>query len=290
VGGPKWDNLKGEARPEWPVLYMRKEFGLFGNIRPVKLYSPLVNTINLKPELVQGLDIIVLRENTGGVYYGQPKKQWEEAGCRKAVDTMVYSEKEIERIIRLGFELARGRRKKLSSVDKINVLETSQLWNQIANELAPEYPDVQLDHVLADACAMRLIQSPTTFDVLVMANLFGDILSDEASMLAGSLGMMGSACLAGLPRNGEVVFGLYESAHGSAPARAGLNMINPIAEIHGIALMLQYSFGLEKEAQTIYAAIEEVLLEHRTYDIMEPNKKQVGTIEMGDLIAKTITG
>jgi len=204
---------------------------------------------------------------------------------------MAYSEQEIDRIVRVGFELARTRGKKLISVDKANVLESSRLWRQVATEVAANYPDVELEHMLVDACAMRLIQNPTYFDVLVTENTFGDILTDEASMLAGSMGMLPSASLAGVPQEGINIFGMYEPIHGSAPRRAGLNMANPIATILSVAMMLRYSFGLIKEAQTIERAVDWVLQQgYRTYDIMDEGKTKVGTKEMGDLIAGKVRG
>jgi 3-isopropylmalate dehydrogenase len=208
-----------------------------------------------------------------------------------ATDSMTYSEQEIERIVRVGFELARLRRKKLTSVDKANVLESSRLWRQVAMEVAKEYPDVALDHMLVDACSMRLIQNPTYFDVLVTENMFGDILTDEASMLAGSMGMLPSASLAGVPKEGIRIFGMYEPIHGSAPRRAGLDMANPIAIILSVAMMLRYSLGLDKEASVIEKAVDDVLSQgYRTYDIMAEGKTKVGTAEMGDLIAKKVKG
>jgi len=204
---------------------------------------------------------------------------------------MTYSEQEIERIVRVGFELARGRCKKLVSVDKANVLQSSRLWRQVAMEVAEDYPDVELEHMLVDACAMRLIQNPAYFDVLVTENMFGDILTDEASMLAGSMGMLPSASLAGVPKEGTNIFGLYEPIHGSAPRRAGLDMANPIAIILSIALMLRYSLGLIKEAESIDSAVAEVLQQgYRTYDIIDEGKTKVGTKEMGDLIAGKVEG
>jgi 3-isopropylmalate dehydrogenase len=204
---------------------------------------------------------------------------------------MTYSEQEIERIVRVGFELARSRHKRLTSVDKANVLESSRLWRQVAMELSRDYPDVELDHMLVDACAMRLIQNPAYFDVIVTENMFGDILTDEASMLAGSMGMLPSASLAGVPQEGSRIAGMYEPIHGSAPRRAGLNMANPIATILSVAMMLRYSFGLIREAQTVEAAVESVLNEgYRTYDIMAEGKVKVGTKELGDLIAKKVEG
>ena len=291
VGGPKWDDPKARVRPEDGLLALRKGLGLFANLRPVKVFPVLVDATNLKPKVIDGVDFIFVRELTGGLYFGRPKRQWQTSRGRRATDTMTYSEQEIQRIVRVGFELARGRRKKLVSVDKANVLETSRLWRQVAAEVAKSYADVELENMLVDACAMRLIQNPTYFDVLVTENTFGDILTDEASMLAGSMGMLPSASLAGVPQEGVTIFGLYEPIHGSAPRRAGLNMANPIAIILSIAMMLRYSFGLSKEARTVESAVDEVLREgYRTYDIMEEGKTKVGTKEMGDLIAGKVEG
>jgi 3-isopropylmalate dehydrogenase len=232
---------------------------------------------------------MVVRELTGGLYFGQPKKQWRTPEGRQAVDTMAYSEMEIERILRVGFEVARSRRKKLTSVDKANVLQTSRLWRQIAIEISADYPDVELQHMLVDACAMRFIQRPAELDVLVTENMFGDILTDEASMLAGSMGMLPSASLAGIPRG--KTFGMYEPIHGSAPSRAGQNLANPIATILSIAMMLHYSFALETEAQTVENAVLAALEQgYRTYDIMSEGKTRVGTKEMGELIAQKVKG
>jgi 3-isopropylmalate dehydrogenase len=291
VGGPKWDDPKAKVRPEDGLLALRKGLGLFANLRPVRVSPVLVDATNLKPEVITGVDLIFVRELTGGLYFARPKRQWRTSRGRRATDSMTYSEQEIERIVRVGFELARGRRKKLTSVDKANVLESSRLWRQVAMEVAKDYPDVELEHMLVDACAMRLIQRPADFDVLVTENMFGDILTDEASMLAGSMGMLPSASLAGVPKEGVRIFGMYEPIHGSAPRRAGLNMVNPIATILSIAMMLRYSLGLVKEAQTIEAAVEQVLSEsYRTYDIMGEGKIKVGTKEMGDLIARKAGG
>jgi len=291
VGGPKWDDPLAKVHPEDGLLALRKELGLFANLRPVKVSPVLVDSTNLKPEVIRGVDLIFIRELTGGLYFARPKRRWQTSRGRRATDSMTYSEQEIERIVRVGFELARGRRKKLTSVDKANVLESSRLWRQVAIEVAPKYPDVELDHMLVDACSMRLIQNPTYFDVLVTENMFGDILTDEASMLAGSMGMLPSASLAGVPREGANIFGMYEPIHGSAPRRAGLDMANPIAIILSVAMMLRYSFGLVKEAQTIEAAVDEVLNEgYRTYDIMDEDKTKVGTKQMGDLIAEKVGG
>ena len=291
VGGPKWDDPQAKIHPEDGLLALRKGLGLFANLRPVKVSPTLVDSTNLKPEVIRGVDLIFVRELTGGLYFARPKRRWQTSRGRRATDSMTYSEQEIERIVRVGFELARGRRQKLTSVDKANVLESSRLWRQVATEVAKDYPDVQLDHMLVDACAMRLIQRPADLDVLVTENMFGDILTDEASMLAGSMGMLPSASLAGVPREGVRTFGMYEPIHGSAPRRAGLDMANPIASILSIAMMLRYSFGLAKEAQAVKVAVEEVLSQgYRTYDIMSEGKTKVGTKQMGDLITEKVGG
>jgi 3-isopropylmalate dehydrogenase len=289
VGGPKWDDPLSKVRPEDGLLALRKGLGLFANLRPVKVLPMLADHTTLKPEVVRGVDLLVVRELTGGLYFGKPKRRWQTPRGRRAVDSMSYSEMEIERILRVGFELARRRKKKLTSVDKANVLESSRLWRQIATELAPEYPDVQLEHQLVDSCAMRLIQRPVEFDVIVTENTFGDILTDEASMLAGSMGMLPSASLAGIPKEDSSIFGLYEPIHGSSPKRAGLNMANPIATILSCAMMLRYSLSLAKEAEAIEKAVNKALNDgYRTYDIMNEGMKKVGTKEMGDLIASRI--
>ena len=291
VGDPKYDDPKAKVHPEDGLLALRKALGLFANLRPVRALPMLANYTNLKPQVVEGVDFIFVRELTGGLYFGRPKRRWQTSRGRRAIDTMSYSEQEIERIVRVGFELAKGRGKKLISVDKANVLETSRLWRQVAVEVAAGYPDVELEHMLVDACAMRLIQNPRYFDVVVTENTFGDILTDEASMLAGSLGMLPSASLAGVPKEGTNIFGLYEPSHGSAPRRAGLDMANPIATIHSAAMMLRYSLGLPKEAEAIEASVERVLQEgYRTYDIMGEGKTKVGTRKIGDLIAERIRG
>jgi 3-isopropylmalate dehydrogenase len=289
VGGSKWDDPQAKIHPEDGLLALRKGLRLFANLRPVKVFPMLVNSTNLKPEVVKGVDLVVVRELTGGLYFGQPKKQWRTSKGRQAVDTLAYSEAEIERILRVGFELARSRRKKLTSVDKANVLQSSRLWRQIAIEVSAGYPDIELQHMLVDACAMRFIQRPAEFDVLVTENMFGDILTDEASMLAGSMGMLPSASLAGIPKGRT--FGMYEPIHGSAPSRAGQNLANPIATILSVAMMLRYSFVLETEAQTVENAVLATLEQgYRTYDIMSEGKTKVGTKEMGDLIAQKVKG
>jgi 3-isopropylmalate dehydrogenase len=287
VGGFKWDDPQAKIHPEDGLLALRKGLKLFANLRPVRVFPMLVNSTNLKPEVVQGVDLVVVRELTGGLYFGQPRRQWRTSKGRHAVDTLAYSEAEIERILKVGFELARSRRKKLTSVDKANVLQSSRLWRQIAIEISAGYPDIELQHMLVDACAMRFIQRPSEFDVVVTENMFGDILTDEASMLAGSMGMLPSASLAGIPMGRT--FGMYEPIHGSAPSRAGQDIANPIATILSVAMMLRYSFALETEAQTIESAVLATLEQgYRTYDIMSDGKTQVGTKEMGDLIAQRV--
>jgi 3-isopropylmalate dehydrogenase len=290
VGGPKWDDPLAKVRPEDGLLEIRKALGLFANLRPVRVLPMLVDSTTLKPEVLRGVDMVVVRELTGGLYFGKPKRRWQTSRGRRAVDSMAYSEQEIERILRAGYELAKTRRKKLTSVDKANVLESSRLWRQIAIELAPEYPEVELEHQLVDACAMRLIQNPAQFDVIVTENTFGDILTDEASMLAGSLGMLPSASIAGIPEAGRMVYGLYEPIHGSSPRRAGLNMANPIATILSGAMMLRYSLGLGGEADAVERAITSVLEDgSRTYDIMSDGMARVSTSEMGDIIARKLS-
>jgi len=283
VGGPKWDDPQAKVRPEDGLLSLRKELGLFANLRPVKVFPILADSTTLKPEVIEGVDLIVVRELTGGLYFGKPQKQWQTSRGRHAIDTLSYSEHEIERILKVGFELARSRRRKLTSVDKANILVSSRLWRQIASELSGRYPDVELEHMLVDACAMRLVQRPAQFDVIVTENMFGDILTDEAAMLAGSMGMLPSASL------GVGKLGMYEPVHGSAPKRAGQNLANPIGTILSVALMLRYSFGLNREAEAIDKAISEVLeAGYRTYDIMKPGNIQVGTREMGGLITERV--
>jgi len=289
VGDPKYDNPQSKVRPEDGLLAIRKGMGLYANLRPVKVLPMLADNTNLKPDVVRGVDLIVVRELTGGLYYGKPKRRYTTSKGRRGVDTMTYSEQEIARIVRVGFELAKGRRKKLISVDKANVLETSRLWRQIVTEIAPEYPDVSVEHVLVDTCSMRLILNPKSIDVAVTENTFGDILTDEASMLAGSMGMLPSASLAGAPKENVRVLGLYEPIHGSAPSIAKQNIANPIATILTVALMFRFSLGLSKEAKVIDDAVFSVLSEgYRTPDIMSEGLKKVGTREMGDLITRKI--
>ena len=270
VGGPKWDNTP--VRPEAAILGLRKALGLYANLRPVKVLPGMEAEGPLRPERARGTDIIIVRELTGGLYFATPKRRWSTSRGRRSVDTLRYSEQEVERILRVGFELARGRRQKLTSVDKANVLESSKLWREVANEVAKEYPDVQLEHALVDSCAMQLVANPTRFDVVVMENMFGDILSDEAAVLVASLGMLPSASLAGLPKGGppgrRPIMGLYEPIHGTAPDIAGQGKANPIGAILSAALMLRYSFGLEQEAEAVSQAVEHALASGlRTPDI-----------------------
>jgi 3-isopropylmalate dehydrogenase len=291
VGDPKYDDPTAKIHPEDGLLEIRKALGLFANIRPVHLYPELINSTPLKAEIVRGTDFVFVRELTGGLYFGRPKRQWTTSRGRRAADTMSYSEQEIERICRVGFELARERRKKLTSVDKANVLQSSRLWRLVCSEVAKEYPDVELDNMLVDSCSMRLIQSPTYFDVIVTENTFGDILTDEASTLTGSMGMMPSASIAGIPKAGTRVIGFYEPIHGSAPKRAKQNLVNPIATILSVAMMFRFSLSMEKEASSIESAVEQVLAAgYRTYDIMSEGCTKLGTKEMGDRVAQTIKG
>ncbi|MDD3481374.1 3-isopropylmalate dehydrogenase [Azovibrio restrictus] len=283
VGGPQWDTLPREQRPERGLLGIRKQLNLFANLRPAILYPELANASTLKPEVVAGLDILIVRELTGDIYFGQPRgieeREIDGQKQRFGFNTMHYSESEIRRILRVAFEAARKRNKKLCSVDKMNVLETTQLWRDIANELAPEYPDVELSHMLVDNAAMQLVRNPKQFDVMVTGNMFGDILSDEASMLTGSIGMLPSASL---DANNK---GLYEPSHGSAPDIAGKGVANPLATILSAAMMLRYTFNMEEAAVKVENAVKKVLAQgYRTGDIYEPGTTKVGTKQMGDAV------
>ncbi len=291
VGDPRYDDPMAKVHPEDGLLRLRQALDTFANIRPVKLFPELIEATPLKTNIVKGTDFVVVRELTGGLYFGKPKRQWTTSRGRRAVDTMAYSEQEIARIVRVGFELARKRRKKLTSVDKANVLLSSRLWRQVTMEISKEYPDIALDHMLVDTCTMRMIQNPTYFDVIVTENTFGDIITDEASTLTGSMGMMPSASIAGIPAEGSRIRGFYEPIHGSAPKHAGKNEANPIATILSVAMMFRYSLALEKEARAIEVAVEEVIKEgYRTYDIMSAGMKKLGTKEMGDVIADNVAG
>ena len=283
VGGPKWDNCPPALRPEKALLAVRKELGLFANLRPTKLFPQLADSSPLKQEIVgNGIDLLIVRELTGGVYFGQ-KKTEEINGELVATDIMPYSEHEIERIARVAFETAMKRCKKLASVDKANVLDTSRLWRKTVHRLAEEYPEVSCSDILVDNTAMQLIKNPTRFDVLVTENMFGDILSDEASMLTGSIGMMPSASLS------SGTLGMYEPIHGSAPDIAGMNIANPLGTILSAAMMLRYSFDMAEEADAIEAAVNQVLDDgYRTGDIMQDGCKKVTCTEMGDQVAARI--
>ena len=293
VGGPKWDDPSAAVRPEDGILAIRKMLGLFANLRPVRVYPELINSSPIKPHLLEGVDMVVVRELTGGLYFARPKRRWQTSRGRRGVDTLRYTEAEIVRIIRAGFELARGRRKLLTSVDKANVLESSRLWREIADEVSADYPDVELEHVLVDNAAMQLIRNPAHFDVIVAENTFGDILTDEASVLSGSMGMLPSASLAGLPgsagRRRRRAVSLYEPIHGTAPDIAGQGVANPIGTILSMALMLRYSFGLEQEASAVEDAVSGVLAEgYRTPDIAGDGGDVVSTTELGSVIAGRI--
>jgi 3-isopropylmalate dehydrogenase len=279
VGDPKYDNLPRAKRPEQAILGLRKALGLFANLRPAQVYPELAAASTLRPEIVAGLDLLIVRELTGDIYFGQPKGIREKAGEREGFDTMVYSESEIRRIARVGFEAARKRSKKLCSVDKANVLETSQLWREVLTKEAASFPDVELTHMYVDNCAMQLVRNPKQFDVIVTGNMFGDILSDEASMLTGSIGMLPSASL---DANGK---GLYEPIHGTAPDIAGKGVANPLATILSAAMMLRFSLKQEKAAARLEAAVRKVLSAgYRTGDIFTAGMKKVGTQEMGDAV------
>ncbi|MBI1987672.1 MAG: 3-isopropylmalate dehydrogenase [Nitrospinae bacterium] len=282
VGGPKWDQLDYDIRPERALLGLRKELGLYANLRPVQLSSPLADASPLKREIIEGLDLVVVRELTGGIYYGQPKGIELLGTEERGINTLIYTTSEIERVARLAFQLAAKRRKKLTSVDKANILESSVLWRKVVIRVAQEFPQVELAHMLVDNCAMQLIRDPRQFDVILAGNMFGDILSDEAAMLTGSIGMLPSASLGGR-------VGLYEPVHGSAPDIAGQDLANPIATILSGAMMLRYSFNQESAAEAIERSVLRVLeAGYRTSDIYEEGKRRVGTAEMGDLIVREI--
>jgi 3-isopropylmalate dehydrogenase len=279
VGGPKWDDPTARDRPERGLLALRKGLGVFANLRPVKVHPALVDASPLKAEKLKGVDILVLRELTGGLYFGQPKMREMKDGCERAVDTLEYYDFEIKRIVELAFDLAKGRKKKVTSVDKANVLESSRLWRQIATQVGQRNPDVQLEHALVDSTAMKLITAPASMDVVVTENMFGDILTDEASVLAGSMGMLPSASLS------EAGVGLYEPIHGSAPDIAGKGIANPVGTILSAALMLRYSLKLEEEAVLIERAVDETITKGaRTADL----GGKLTTRQMADEIIKSM--
>jgi len=282
VGGPKWEGLDYAIRPERALLGLREQLGLYANLRPAKLYSMLADASTLKREVVEGIDILVVRELTGGIYFGKPKGIEKIPGGERGVNTEVYTTEEIRRIAIVAFEAARKRRKKVMSVDKANVLESSELWRRVVIDVHTQYPDVELSHMYVDNCAMQLVRNPKQFDVIVTTNMFGDILSDEAAMLTGSIGMLPSASIGAKT-------GMYEPIHGSAPDIAGKNIANPIATIASAAMMLSYAFKLDKEAAAVERAIVATLEQgFRTREIHTPGMTLVGTREMGEAVLKNV--
>lgn len=283
VGGPKWDQLPGDKRPEKGLLGLRKELQLFANLRPVTIFDALAESSPLKDEIIQGVDVLIVRELTGGLYFGEPRERRELDGETIAIDTLQYSRSEIERIVRKGFELAKERRNLLTSVDKANVLESSRLWREVVDEVAKDYPEVEYSHMLVDNAAMQLIRNPRQFDVMVTENMFGDILSDEASMITGSLGMLPSSSLSA---DGP---GLFEPIHGSAPDIAGQNIANPLATLSSVALMLAYSFSMHKEASALQEAINDILnAGYRTADLTDDRKQALSTTEMTEKVVEAL--
>ncbi len=284
VGGPQYDELPRAMRPEQGLLRIRKELGLFANLRPALVYKELAEASSLKPELVENLDLMILRELTGDIYFGEPRGQRQtDSGEREGFDTMKYSESEIRRIAHVGFTIAGKRNRKLCSVDKANVLDTSILWREVVTEVSKEYPDIELSHMYVDNAAMQLVRAPKQFDVVLTGNMFGDILSDEASMLTGSIGMLPSASL---DANNK---GLYEPVHGTAPDIAGKNLANPLATILSVAMMLRYTFGIDDAAQRIEKAVGSVLQQGlRTPDIYQQGTTEVGTSQMGDAVVAAL--
>jgi 3-isopropylmalate dehydrogenase len=287
VGLPEFDNAPPDKRPERGLLGIRKALGVYANLRPVRSYRALLNSSPLKNELVDGADMIIVRELTGGLYYGTPRGISGSGAEERAINTMTYTRPEIERVTHMAFQLAGKRRKKVTSVDKSNVLENSQLWRRVVTDVAREYPDIALDHILVDNCAMQLVLSPKRFDVVLTENLFGDILSDEGAVLAGSIGMLPSASLGEKRASGARV-GLYEPVHGSAPDIAGQDKANPLGAIGSVAAMLEYSFGLTEEAQAVYRAMEEVLNSGRVTADLKPAGKPASTTEVGTAVCEAI--
>jgi 3-isopropylmalate dehydrogenase len=282
VGGPKWDNIAPEIRPERGLLRLRQELGLFANLRPAKVFSALADASPLKRELVEGLDVVTVRELTGDIYYGEPRGVTSIAGGERGVNTMVYTTAEIDRIVRLAFEIAQQRGRRVTSVDKANVLETSRLWRKVVEQVAKDFPDIAYEHMYVDNAAMQLVRAPKQFDVIVTGNLFGDILSDEAAMVSGSIGLAASASLG--DRNA-----LYEPVHGSAPDIAGQGVANPLAAILSVAMLFKYTLKLDALAGRIEAAVAQVLAQgYRTRDIQSPGTTAVGTAEMGSLVLKAL--
>ena len=287
VGLPEFDNAPPEKRPERGLLGIRKAMGVYANLRPVRSYKALLDSSPLKNELVDGVDMIIVRELTGGIYYGTPRGVYEDGPEPHAINTMAYSRSEIDRVTRMAFELARKRRKKLTSVDKSNVLECSQLWRRVVIEVSADYPDVALDHVLVDNCAMQLILAPKRFDVVLTENMFGDILSDEGAVLAGSIGMLPSASIGAKKPSGAWA-GLYEPVHGSAPDIAGQNKANPFGAIGSVAALLEYSFGLNEEAAAVNRAMELVLATGRVTADLRPTGTPATTNQVGEAVCQAI--
>ena len=291
VGGPRWDHLPQEQRAERGLLALRKELDLYANLRPAMCFPMLLDASPLKQSVVEGTDLMVVRELTGGLYFGEPRGREAFAdGGERAINTMVYTTREIERVARVGFEVARKRRRRLASVDKSNVLVVSQLWREVVTRVGKDYPDVRLEHVLVDNCAMALVQKPTHFDTIVTENTFGDILSDEAAILAGSMGMLPSASLGPAATGGRNV-GLFEPVHGTAPDIAGKGVANPLAAILSAGMLLRYSLNMSEAASWIDAAVQRVLeAGRRTGDIARPGDKVLGTREMGDHVVRQLEG
>jgi 3-isopropylmalate dehydrogenase len=287
VGLPEFDNAPPEKRPERGLLEIRKALQVYANLRPVRSYRALIDSSPLKNELVDGTDMIIVRELTGGLYYGTPRGISGSGAEERAVNTMVYTRPEIERIAHMGFQLAAKRRKKVTSVDKSNVLENSQLWRRVVTEVGTHYPEISLDHILVDNCAMQLVLSPKRFDVILTENMFGDILSDEGAVLAGSIGMLPSASI-GPKRPSGAWVGLYEPVHGSAPDIAGQNKANPLGAIGSVAAMLEYSFGLTTEASVVYESMEEVLSSGQMTADLRPTGKPAATSEVGAAVCKAV--
>jgi len=291
VGGPKWDDPAARVRPEQALLGLRKDLGLYANLRPVWTVPELIAASPLRREILDGVDLVVVRELTGGIYFGKPSERRTTPAGREAVDTLVYTEAEIARLLHAAFALARQRRRKLASVDKANILSSSRLWREIAHEIRGEYPDVAYEDVLVDAMAMHLIRRPRDFDVIATENLFGDILTDEASMLAGSMGMLPSASLAGAPAQGERCRGLYEPIHGSAPDIAGKDRANPLAAILSAAMLCRYSLAAPAGAEAIERAVAAVVAAgHRTADLAAPGQPVIGCRAMGGLVRAALRG
>ena len=287
-GSTRYEGPNAKAQPEYALFRLRKELELFANLRPVRTIPALINASTIKADILRGTDMLVVRELTGGLYFGKPSEIRETAQGLEAIDTLLYTEAEIERIVRTAFELAQQRKRKVTSVDKANVLSSSRLWRSVASRVAADYPDITLENLLVDSCAMHLIRHPATFDVIVTENLFGDILTDEASMLSGSMGMLPSASL-GVRKTEHGLFGMYEPIHGSAPDIMGQNKANPNAAILTLALLLRYSLNLQEEANAIEAAVEQAInAGYRTEDLREPGKEIVGTKEMGQQVATAL--